>query len=255
MANASDLSMSELVKETKSAYGLTWADMAEQLGRSDRMIRKIANGESSGESYRTSLTELYERGQVETMTPRQRNKHGELRRVRTKRGSDSKSVVPADTRGKRVGKVKRGKFSHSETNLAAGNKLHHIEMPRSARSEGRKKGLASIKGALQKITKSQARADKRVKLSITVEDDRGVRKQYQVGSKSGYHASDILSDTRTDHGGNIEGWLSRQLDAVYPDLGNQKIVAVDMNAFNAHRTKPERRQEDIARTRRHRWKR
>lgn len=248
------LPMAELVKRTKEAYGLTWKEMADQLGRSDRMIRKIAYGETSGESFRTSITELYEKGQVETLTPRRRTKSGQLARVRSKKGARNKSVVPVDTRGKRAPRVPRGKYSFSTTHLPAGNRLHEIEMPRTGKV-GRQRGLDAFDKTMLKVTRSQARADKRVKLSLTVEDPHGNRRRYEVGSKSGFHASDVRADIRTDHAGDAEGWLRTQLNHVYPDTGNYRIVGIEINEHNAVRTKEVRKQEDQDRTRRRRWSR
>lgn len=249
------LSMADLVKRTKKAYGMTWKEMADQLGRSDRMIRKIANGETSGETFRTSITELYEKGQVETLTPRRRTKSGELARVRSKKGAPQKSVVPVDTRGKRAPNVPRGKYSFKTTHLPAGNRIHEIEMPKTRGSQGRKRGLQAFDNTMLKITKSQAHADKRVKLRITVEDQDGNRRRYEVGSKSGFHASDVRSDIRQDHEGDAEGWLRHQLDYVYPDTGTFSIVGVEINEHNAVRTKEVRKQEDFSRTLRRRWSR
>lgn len=252
---ADQIPMAELVQKTKQTYGLTWQEMAEQLGRSSRMIRKIATGESSGEHYRTSLTELYERGQVETMTPRRRTKAGKLARVRSKKGAKQKSTIPIDTRGKRAPSVKRGRFSFNTTHLPEGNRIHQIEMPRTPTSIGRKKGLQAFDNTMLRITKSQAHTDKRVKVAITVEDENGQRRRYEVGTKSGFHASDIRTDIRSDHNGNVEGWLRTQLNAVYPDTGNYAVVGVDLNEHNATRTKEVRKQEDQANTRRRRWSR
>lgn len=248
------LSMAELVKRTKEAYGMTWKEMADQLGRSDRMIRKIANGETSGETFRTSITELYEKGQVVTLTPRRRTKSGELARVRSKKGAPEKSVIPVDTRGKRAPRVPRGKYSFRTHHLPAGNRLHEIEMPRTGRI-GRKRGMEAFDNTMLKITRSQAQADKRVKLSLTVEDPDGNRRRYEVGSKSGFHASDVRSDIRKDHEGDPEAWLRTQLNYVYPDTGNYRIVGVEINEHNAVRTKEVRKQEDLSRTRRRRWSR
>lgn len=247
-------SMAELVKQTKETYGLTWQEMANQLGRSDRMIRKIANGETSGESFRTSITELYETGQVETLTPRRRTKSGQLAKVRSKKGASQKSVIPVDTRGKRAPRVARGKYSFSTTHLPAGNRLHQIEMPRTGKV-GRQRGMDDFDNTLLKVTRSQAQADKRVKLSLTVEDPDGNRRRYEVGTKSGFHASDVRADIRTDHEGDAESWLRTQLSHVYPDTGSQRIVGIEINEHNAVRTKEVRKQEDQSRTRRRRWTR
>jgi len=249
------LPMADLVKRTKEAYGLTWHEMAAQLGRSDRMIRKIARGETSGESFRRSITELYDRGEVEHLTPRRRSKDGHLARVRSKAGAEEKSITPEDTRGTRVAPVKRGRFSHTTTALPGGNRLHHIEMPKTPKSIGRKKGLAAIDRALLQVTKSQAKADKRVKFNLTVEDSDGNRRVYEIGSKSGFHASDVRSDIRTDFGGSVEAWMDHQIRSVYPDSGNVTVVSVDINEHSAIRNKETRKMEDAARTRRNRWKR
>ena len=56
------LSPAELVQRSREAYGLTWKEMGAAMNRSPRMIQKIARGESSGESYRGALTELYDAG-------------------------------------------------------------------------------------------------------------------------------------------------------------------------------------------------
>jgi hypothetical protein len=251
---ADEMPMADLVKRTKEVYGMSWREMGEQLGRSERMIRKIARGETSGESYRVSVTELYTHGSVDTMTPRRRAKDGHLVPVRAKRGAKQTTRVPKDTRGRRVGTSHRGKFSQSTTNLPDGNRLHHIEMPRS-KGKGREKGLDAFNGEMLKIARSQARKDKRVKLTLTVEGKDGQRRQYQVGSKSGFHASDVRSDIGTDHGGSAEGWLTHQLSSVYSDLDSYTVVSIDINEHSATRTKAVRKSEDAARTRRTRWRR
>lgn len=253
--NEQQMPMAELVKRTKEAYGLTWKEMADQVGRSVRMITKIAREETSGESYRRSFSELYERGQVEHLTPRRRSKDGHLARVRSKTNAEEKSVTPEDTKGKRVLPVKRGRFSHTTTSLPGGSKLHHIELPKTRKSVGRKRGLEAIDRSLLQVTKSQARADKRVKFEFIVEDKEGNRRSFEVGSKSGFHASDVRSDIRTDFGGSVEDWMDYQIRSVYPDSGDFTVVSVDINEHSASRSKDMRKMEDAARTRRTRWKR
>ncbi|MFC4372325.1 hypothetical protein [Citricoccus nitrophenolicus] len=251
---ADEIPMADLIKRTKEVYGMTWREMGDQLGRSERMIRKIARGETSGETYRTSVTELYTHGSVDTLTPRRRAKDGHLVPVRAKQGAKQPTRTPKDTRGRRVGTNKRGRFSQSTTNLPDGNRLHHIEMPRS-KGTGRQKGLKAFNDEMLKIARSQARKDKRVKLTLTVEGADGQRRQYQVGSKSGFHASDVRSDIRSDHGGSAEGWLTHQISSVYPDIDSYTVVSIDINEHAATRTKAERKSEDVARTRRTRWRR
>lgn len=255
---ATDMSMAELVTKTKETYGMTWAEMGQQMGRSDRMIRKIARGETSGESFRASMTELYTKGQVETLTPRRRGKDGTLARVRSKRGSAQKSFRPTDTRGKRAPTQQRGRFSHQVRHMPEGGRLHAVELPKTKGSQGRKRGLEAIRSSMYRITsaQSQRHADKRVRMTVTYQDADGGRYQVPIGSKSGYHASDVLSDIRAKHGGSVESWISSQAHAVYADMGSDSIVGVQMNEHTATRTKDERRTQDAAGTRRGKnWKR
>ena len=252
-----NMSMAELVMETKNAYGLSWAEMGSRFNRNDKIFRRVSKGEQSGEKYRKALTELYETGQVKHEPPRPRDKKGNIVRVRGKKnedGTESPSVAPVEHKGTYVGEVKRGKFKYEVTDLAEGNKIHHIELPKTESSSGRKNGLAKIKDTLQRITKSQRSSDKRVKMKVTVQHDDGSRRQYELGSHSGYHASDVLNDVNTDCGGDINKWFGDELDKVYEGLGGS-IVSIEMNEFKAHRTKAERKQEDVAGTRRKRWQR
>lgn len=247
-----ELSMAELVQRTKADFDMTWSDMAEQLGRSDRMVRKIARGETTGESYRRSLTELYSRGEVEHLTPRRRTKDGKLAPVRSKRGTDEKSHVPDDTRGVRAAPVKRGRYSSRTQHFGHGNRRHVITMPRSENTtKGRERGLGTVVDKLRSVTRSQARKDKRVGFKVTMEDEQGQRRTYEIGSKSGYHSSDVTSDIRSIHGGNVESWISSQMAGHYPDVGG-KLVGVEMQEFNASRSKDERKAADAAGTRRRR---
>lgn len=253
------LSIQELVQRSKEAYGLTWADMGHQLGRSEKMLRKLAKGQSPGENYRESLTELYEAGQVKHLTPRRRRKDGKLAPVRAKNSSETKSVSPVDTKGERAPSVKRGRFRHEIQNMAGGNRITTTEMPKSPGSLGRKKGWESVRDELRRVSKSQAKKDKRVKVKIVLEANDGERRIVSIGSKSGYHASDILTDVRTLHGGNMESWVNDQLQrignrpgsSVPEDLAGFRVVQMEQTSFDASRTKVERREQDA--TGRRRW--
>lgn len=248
----SDLTMAELVTRAKADYGMTWKDMANQLGRSDRMLRKIAREETSGESFRRSLTELYSRGEVDHLTPRRRTKDGRLARVRSKPSQGDKSTTPTDTRGRRAPTQKKGRYHSRTQHLGGGNRRHTITMPRTENTrKGRARGLNEVKNKIRGITRSQARKDKRVKFTVTMEDRDGQRRQYEVGSKSGYHASDVNTDIRTDYGGSVESWITQQMSGHYPDAGGS-LVSVEMQEFDAHRPKEVRMQADAAGTRRRR---
>lgn len=247
-----DLSIAELVTRTKHDYGMTWGEMASQLGRSDRMVRKLARGESSGESFRQSLTELYSSGRVDHLTPRRRNADQHLVPVRAKRGGDTTTRVPTDTRGRRMASVRRGRFNVAPTqHLGGGNRIEEIEMPAKGK-QGRKKAWAAFDEKMLRATQSQAQKDKRVRVTIITQDADGQRRSYEIGTKSGFHASDVRADIKSDHGGSSEGWAAYQLSAVYPDTGGS-IVGVRLNVADAARPKRVRIEEDVARTRRRKW--
>ena len=243
------LSISELVKNAKADYGMTWDEMATEMGRSPRLLRKLANGEIAGEQYRTTLTELYQNGRVETLTPRRRTKSGELSKVRGKKGSPS--VTPQDTVGKRVetGRKRDAFRSHPTQFLAGGGKLDRTDMPAGKKSKGREKAWNEVDRKIQRATKSQAHHDRRLGFELTVKDAEGKYRSYRIGSKGGYHASDVRADIRGVHGGSTESWFASQLEAVYPDAG-VTIVSVEMNEYNATRTKDLRKKQDAAGTRR-----
>lgn len=260
------MTIAELTNQAKQAYGLTWRTMADQLGRSEKMLRKLARGEVAGESYRQSLTELYEQGQVKTLTPRRRRRDGTLAPVRSKRGSTEKSRVPADTRGQRRPSVKRGKYGHETQHLPGGNLMSTTTMPKSKNSVGRKKGWRDVENELHRITSaaSQAKQDKRVKINVVLESKDGKRSVVHLGSHSGYHASDVLADVRRDPArGGVEGWVTGQLEgagsagAAMPQgssapesMSGYTVVEVHQHSFDAVRTKSERKAQDRAGVRR-----
>ena len=103
-----------------------------------------------------------------------------------------------------------------------------------------------------------------MKVRAVVESKDGTSRFYvNLGSKSGYHASDVLSDVRTDHGGDFEAWANDQMQKAgaskagssAPEaMGDYSIVSMQVTSFEASRTKPERIAQDAAGTRRRgRW--
>lgn len=244
------LPISELVKRAKNTYNLSWSEMGQELGRSPRMLRKLANGESSGENYRVALTELYEKGRVETMTPRRRNKDGSLTKVRSKAGADSPSLVPQDTRGKRVTGRRQNRYrSHPTQHLAGGGKMDRTDMPISDKSPSRQKGWDMVGAKIKRATKSQARHDRRIKFNAIGKTTDGEYRRITIGHKGGFHASDVNSDIRKIHGGNTQDWFNSQVAAVYAG-SDMTIVSVEQVEYNATRSKGIRKLQDATNTRR-----
>lgn len=247
----SETPIPELVKKIKAAYGMTWAEMGAAMGRSEKMMRKLATGQSTGERYRRSLEELYSNGAVEHMTPRRRTRQGKLVPVRAKAGAGDKSQVPDDTRGSSRAAPGRYRWVHRVQHLPAGVKVREARFNPSPGTTTHARGGQAFKADLQSVTRSQKKVDKRVKLTVTVRGRDGRLHDYQLGSKSGFHSSDVLSDINSRFGGNSFDWLHYQISMVYPDADVQ-VTGYSMTEFSATRTKKERQQQDYAGTRRRR---
>lgn len=243
------LTNAQIVTTIKQEYGMTWDDLGKAIGRSGRMMRKIARGETSGNSYMAALKELHATGRVTQQPPRRRTKDGKLIKVRARKG---KMTTPSDTRAKIIGpatpKAHRLKI-HPTQHLNDGGKIDRIDMPHTKTAKGRTKGWKQFTENLRRTTRSQSRDDKRVRIRVTAKTSDGQIREFNIGSKGGYHASDVLSDIKKDHGGNPEAWVNSQLDAVYADSSLQ-VVGVQQTEFSATRGKDIRKAQDAEDTRR-----
>ncbi|MGO3141731.1 MAG: hypothetical protein ACTII3_13495, partial [Galactobacter sp.] len=213
MADINDLSPQELILESKAKYEMSWDELGAAMGRSPRMMRKIARGETSGASYKEALVELHTRGEIRHVPARRRNKAGTLVNVRAKRGAETKSVAPHDDGGRYVRSPKRGRFTVGEDEqieagsenytrtegkepdvfFPEGGRISTVEMPKS-KGKGRTSGWEAIKSKLRSATKSQRGSDKRVRFTVEFEVGDGRRRVVTIGEKAGYAASDALSD-------------------------------------------------------------
>lgn len=244
--------IAELVHHIKTTYHTSNRELANLIGRSEKLIRNLHHGKTPGENYRRTLTELYNTGTITHLTPRRRTKEGKLIRIRTKKGAKTPSTTPTDTRGGRAPNKTRGRYRHTTQLLANGQRIHTTEMPPSPRAKGRAQGFKTVHDTLIKITRSQAHADKRVTPTITVQDPNGNRRELRIGTKDGYHASDIVTDINHDHHGDTEAWANTQISHVY-GTSNSKIVQITLNEHTAQRTKAQRKQQDATGTRRRTW--
>ncbi|MBN6750194.1 MULTISPECIES: hypothetical protein [Bacteria] len=279
MSEQTQLSPAQLVNQIRSSYGMTWDEMGAAMGRSGRMMRKIAREETSGESYRAALTELHESGRIEHRPPRRRGKGGELVKVRAKRGTGSTTVTPADlpatpaaqdgaeldrddarapgapSEGSRRSRSPRRQFSSETTYLPDGNRIHTIEMPKTQGARGREEGVKELRRKIVNVARGTKHKDKRVRLEATVDIGGGRTRRVTVGDKAGYLANDVVSDVRDRAGGDMTAWLRGQMGNRYvEELGSQaRVVSVTMTTFNATRSKSERVAQDEAGSRR--WNR
>ena len=90
------MSPAELIGSLRQ-YGMTVTEIARELGRSPRMVRKVVRGESTGETYRQALTELHTTGSTQTRPARRRDREGRAVPVRAPRGAGAPVVRPEDS--------------------------------------------------------------------------------------------------------------------------------------------------------------
>lgn len=248
-------SPAELIQQIRRDYNLTWDGLGDAMGRSGRMMRKIARGETSGESYRQALVELQTTGQVQNTPARRKGKDGQLVKVRAKHGAAEKSVTPR-LKTPRPGSKRAGAGHSLHTQyLPDGNKIETVTIPRTRNAQVREAGVNELRSRIINIARSTSHRDKRVRISATVDIGRGRTRVVEVGSKGGYLVNDVVSDVRKLNAGNMPDWLNSQMGHRYvEELGsNAQVVSVTVTTFNASRDKAERVRQDVAGTRR--WNR
>ncbi|GAA3686692.1 hypothetical protein [Micrococcus yunnanensis] len=251
MSDPSQLSPAELVARVRESYSLTWAELGAAMNRSPRMMRKIARGETSGEAYREALTELHETGAVAHAPKRRRNAAGKLVKVRAKAGAKTATVTPRDAR--------RGpslsKHTRTVTHLPDGNRIVRIGLPKTVGSSARGEGLHAARMAVVNVARGSRHQDKRVHLRATVDVGGGHTRTFDVGSKGGYLAADVVADVRDRNGGDMGAWIASQMgDRYAQDAVKQgQLVGLSLTTFNAVRSKEERKALDEAGVRR--WNR
>lgn len=229
MAESQEPTAKELVIELKRK-GLSNHDIAQEIRRDPKMVWKILNDKTSGEHYRETLTELARDGHATTRPARRRAKDGHIVPVRAKTGSETKTVIPEDTVGRYVDQPKKGSFHTQTTYFQEGGRQHEIKMPKTKTAIGRSRAQADLMDKVQKAAKGQKKNDKRVKFSLTFSNGRVM----EVGSKSGYFASDVLFNVRK-HGGDAVGWLSTQALDRYDnlDLDDVTVTGVTLTVYDA----------------------
>jgi transcriptional regulator with XRE-family HTH domain len=219
-------SVADIVRSVMEGRNLSRADIAAELGRSPRMVGKLLNGESRGESFRAALVSLRDNGIVDRRPPRRRNKNDQLVRVRAKinpehppvavqDGEKAKAptVVPEDTDGRYVTKVPN-RFSEKSSYSKDGNRVHQVTMSKTNK-QSRERGMKAIMGKLVGIARSQAHRDKRVTFTATLANGR----QVIIGEKGGTYVSQALRSIKA--AGGIEQWTGMVMKAMYEGKGNK----------------------------------
>ncbi|WP_269929321.1 hypothetical protein [Kocuria massiliensis] len=239
MSQQHEASVAELINRSMSRYGLSKAEIARMIDRSPRIVTKIQRGElaGGGENYRAAFEELADTGSTEVSIPRARTKSGRLRKVRAASGAEATSRTPRKgsySHPKRVSpkkpagskktarrpRPKPRPFAQQSTDLGDNNRLYQVQGPPSPGSKGRNQMFSGIRDDIRRTARNQRHEDKRMKFTVQLRDKKTKQiSTVMLGAKRGYHASDVLADIRTEHGGNVEDWLKSQVQSRRPGAG------------------------------------
>lgn len=210
--------------------GVTTSEIAAELHRSPRMVRKILNGETSGALYRDTLEELASTGRVTKVPPRRRLKDGSLMPVRTKAGAESKTVIPEDPGGRYTEDRQGGRMQISTTYMAEGGRQFHAKIPKGRTAKGRAQANVGLVQMIRNAAKGQAKDQKQITARITFANGR----QMEVNT---YNASTMLKRVN-EAGGDTLGWLARESELRYPnlDVAEVPITGVTLNLVQVPKT-------------------
>lgn len=236
-------SAQDLVRELRGR-GLTNTEIAGELQRSPRMVRKILNGETSGQLYTQTLLELATTGKSSTVPPRRRRSDNSLVPVRAPQGSKTKSVTPPDTWGQYTGKQQGGRL-RSTTYLGGGGRQHELSIPKGKTAKGRQDANVEIVRHVRSAALGQAKeTQKLVRATLTFGDGRVM----QVNS---YNASTMLQRIRESGGEPLE-WLRKESQERYTNLDVSKvpITGVTLTVYEAPKTQQYFREQARGRKRR-----
>lgn len=213
--------------------GLSIAEIADELHRSPRMVRKVLDGTSRGELYRTTLEQLAATGRASTVPPRRRTRSGELVRVRGVAAGDGvKSVTPVDEGGTYSGTRQGGRLTASTSYLAGGGRQHELHLPKGKAAKGRGEADSAIVSKVRAAAKGQARENqKKIRTVLTFANGR-------VMEVNEYNASTMLQRIQ-ESGGSALDWLRSESSLRYTNLDVSKvpITGVTMTVFEPPKTR------------------
>jgi len=196
------LSAAELIAELR-AFGMTQREIAENIGRSERMVRKIIRGETSGALYRECLQGVYDTGRQQRPVPRLTGKDGKPRRVRAKAGSKDKMRVPDDP----ATDPKRSTWTKPRaTYLQGGQRKYTWELPTTGDEAG-KAALAQAHRDMTDENRRRAQGRNRGKFRVNFTDGSSVL----LGAKGGYKVSHMHKKLREQFGGDWNAWAKDQM--------------------------------------------
>lgn len=224
--------------------GVTTSEIAAELRRSPRMVRKILNGETSGALYRDTLEELASTGRVTKVPPRRRLKDGSLMPVRGKAGAESKTVIPEDPGGRYTEDRQGGRMQISTTYMAEGGRQIDAKVPKGRTAKGRAQANVDLVQMIRNAAKGQAK-DKQKQITARVTFANG--RQMEVNT---YNASTMLKRVN-EAGGDTLGWLARESELRYVnlDVSEVPITGVTLNVVQVPKTEAYDRNQTKGRSR------
>lgn len=225
--------------------GVSTTEIAAELHRSPRMVRKILNGETSGALYRSTLEELATTGRTSSVPPRRRLKSGGLVPVRAKAGSKGKTVVPDDPGGKYTSSRQGGAMQTSTTYMAEGGRQIELRLPKGKTAKGRSLADAEIVKQIRNAAKGQARdSQKKVRATLTFANGR-------VMEVNTYNASTMLQRVN-EAGGSALDWLRKESKNRYLnlDVDREAITGVVLTVTSEAKTPEYEQNKNSGRTRR-----
>ena len=230
----SDKRTSRDLAATLRQRGISVAELARALDRSERMVRKVLSGDAPGHPYRQTLAELVDHSRASTVPSRRRGADGHIVPVRaSKKGASSDapvSRVPRDTGGNYVDVPSRTTFSTTTTHFDDGTRLHDVTMPRTTAAKGRETAKDAVMDILRSAAKGQRHVDKRAKVRLTYESGRTV----ELGKKGGYDVSRLLEESKKA-GKDPMSYLASQVgNSRYPNFSpdESRITGVSIVVYD-----------------------
>lgn len=238
-------SAQDLVRALRG-QGVSVAEIAAELRRSPRMVRKILNGETSGALYRDTLDELATTGRATTVPPRRRLADGTLMPVRGRAGEPA-TVIPEDPGGRYTADPQGGRMQVETTYMAEGGRQINARIPKGRTAKGRDQANQQLIQLVRNAAKGQARdSQKQITPRITFANGR----QMEVNT---YNASTMLKRIR-EAGGDTLGWLASESGNRYVnlDVSSVPITGVTFNVVQVPKTTAYHREQAAGRARRSR---
>lgn len=242
-------SVSDMVRSIMDERQLSRAEMAEFLDRSPRMIGKLLNGESKGETFRPALDELAEKGTVTRPPEYRRAKDGHVVPVRAKMDEQAPKHYDAKT-GRELAPVKAPEpakegrwtdklpeqYRNRKWATKTGDKRMRVAMP-PGDEKANDTGMKALHKQVQGVARSQAHKNKQIKIDVTLDNGR----QMSFFGKGGLNASNLLARVNKEFGGSMDAFIRAQVGKVYPPggAGGHSFSTVSIQSFDAR--KPKRR--------------